>query len=340
MATTTIQSIFEMRKNGQFEEAYEAILPLYREHHGYYTTLCMFWTATDVMRLRIEAGRCAEAEQIFASLRGLYASLQDKDNTAAHTLTRLALLLATKEQDLAKLAMYPDNSSTGKSLSWEINPTELTFSLLDYMTDFGTCTLRDEDWQANEWNGHIVPSFAGRIISRVFHEVNELDDCNIDRLQMALDLVQLGLQRTPRNRHLLRYEANLTYRMGDNDRAIRLYRHLVGHYNDSYLFSELAAMVDDYVEQAALLSKAIMNQRSEAFAQKDRLTLATLLKEQYPQNAAFELAQVMQLRDSLGQRPNRTIIALQKDLEEVTPVTSADQHEFYQRLLQKRPICA
>lgn len=106
----TIQEIFEMRKNGQFEQAYQTVLPMYREHHGHYTTLCMFWTATDVMRLRIEAGKCDEAEQIFASLRNLYPSLQDRDRSAARTLNRLALLLATKEQELIKFNQYQNTS--------------------------------------------------------------------------------------------------------------------------------------------------------------------------------------------------------------------------------------
>ena len=93
MEKVTIQDIFEMRKNGQFEEAYAAVLPMYREHHGHYTTLCMFWTATDVCRLRIEKGRFEEAEQMIAALRNLYPSLQDRDGEAAKAIERLEKML-------------------------------------------------------------------------------------------------------------------------------------------------------------------------------------------------------------------------------------------------------
>lgn len=300
-----------MRKNGQFEQAYAAVLPMYREHHGHYTTLCMFWTATDVMRLRIEAGKCREAEQIMASLRHLYPNLQDKDMSAAHTLNRLALLLATKEQEMK----------------------EIQFSLLDYMKDFGNQYLTEDDWQASEWNGHVVPSMGTKIVSRIFHEVAEIT--SVERLEDALEMVQTGLQHAPRNKHLLRYEANLIYRLGDKDSAIRKYRQLIERSKDSYLFSELAGMIDDQQERAALLAKAIMNQRMEVFAQKDRLTLAELLKELFPQNAAYELQQVVQLRDSMGQHLNRTILGLQQELADVVPVTMADQREFYQRMIKR-----
>lgn len=339
--TTTIQDIFEMRKNGQFEQAYEAVLPMYREHHGHYTTLCMFWTATDVLRLRIDAGRCAEAEQIIASLRNLYPNLDDKEHSAAHTLNRLALQLATKEQELRKLQQYETKQYTGRSdadgakLSWEAMSEPLQFSLLDYMADFGTNYLSEQDWEPEEWNGHPVPSMGTKIISRIFHEVSEEDGENKDRLEAALEFVEMGLQHSPRNKHLLRYRANLIYRLGDRDRAVTLYRQLIKYSRDSYLFSELAGMIDDQQEQAALLSKAIMNQRAEVFAQKDRLTLAGLLKELFPQNAAFELQQVVQLRDSLGQRLNRTIQSLQQELANIVPVSGADQREFYMRMMKE-----
>ncbi len=299
-----------MRKNGQFEQAYAAVLPMYREHHGHYTTLCMFWTATDVMRLRIEAGKCHEAEQILASLRHLYPNLQDKDMSAARTLNRLALLLATKEQEMVRMRRMGGNSD-GDKLAWEVEPEEMQFSLLDYMKDFGNQYMAEDDWQASEWNGHVVPSMGTKIVSRIFHEVQSAE-CIVqsesrERLEDALEMVQTGLQHAPRNKHLLRYEANLIYRLGDKDSAIRKYRQLIERSRDSYLYSELAGMIDDQQEQAALLTKAIMNQRMEVFAQKDRLTLAGLLKELFPQNAAYELQQVVQLRDSMGQHLNRTM---------------------------------
>ena len=42
----TVKEVFELRKQGKIEEAYEAIRPMFAVHQGKYTTLCMFWTAS------------------------------------------------------------------------------------------------------------------------------------------------------------------------------------------------------------------------------------------------------------------------------------------------------
>lgn len=344
--TLTIQDIFEMRKRKQYEEAYQAVLPMYELHHGHYTTSCMFWTASDIMRLRIEAGKVAEAEQIMASLRQLYPNMQDKDYIAARAMNRLALQLATKEQEITKEQQYQGiryanwGKEDGAKLSWEIMPDPMTFSLLDYMVDFGVNYLSEEDWQMSEWNGHPVPSRGSKMISRIYHEVSTDKECSTDRLEAALEFVQMGLDHVPTNKHMLRYRANLLYRLGEKQQAIAIYRMLTERSRDAYLFSELAGMIDDHSERAALLSKAITSQRMEVFAQRDRLTLAELLKEYFPQNAAYELQQVAQLRDSLGQRYNRAMLGLQKELENVSPVSAADQQEFYQRLMKEQRMCA
>ena len=42
----TVKEVFDLRKQGKIEEAYEAIRPMFAVHQGKYTTLCMFWTAS------------------------------------------------------------------------------------------------------------------------------------------------------------------------------------------------------------------------------------------------------------------------------------------------------
>lgn len=65
----TVKDIFDLRKQGRIEEAYDAIRPMYAVHKGRYTTLCMFWTAADVFRLRLEQDRTEEAEKILEALK-------------------------------------------------------------------------------------------------------------------------------------------------------------------------------------------------------------------------------------------------------------------------------
>ena len=79
LSLMTVKEIFELRKRGQVEAAYEAIRPIYAAHKGRYTTLCMFWVASDVFKLRVEQGRIEEAEKIYWALKRLVPLLEEYD---------------------------------------------------------------------------------------------------------------------------------------------------------------------------------------------------------------------------------------------------------------------
>ena len=79
----TVKEIFELRRQGRIEEAYDAIRPLYAAHRGRYTTLCMFWTAADVFKLRLDQRRYDDAALILAALKRVLPAIDDKDGKAA-----------------------------------------------------------------------------------------------------------------------------------------------------------------------------------------------------------------------------------------------------------------
>lgn len=98
----TVQEVFELRRAGKVEEAYEAILPMYRVHHGKYTTLAMFWCAVDKMNLLLtrvagadETSLAAlhEAERIFLSLERLYPKMYDDQGSCKQTLDSMRIAL-------------------------------------------------------------------------------------------------------------------------------------------------------------------------------------------------------------------------------------------------------
>ena len=83
----TVKEIFELRREGRVEEAYNAILPMYRVHHGKYTSLAMFWCAVDMMNLLLgkavdqseeSLAALAEAEKIYLSLQRLAPKIIDE----------------------------------------------------------------------------------------------------------------------------------------------------------------------------------------------------------------------------------------------------------------------
>ena len=73
----TVKEVFDLRKQGRIEEAYEAIRPMYAAHKGRYTTLCMFWTAADVFKLRLEQKRVEEAEKILEALKRMLPRVEE-----------------------------------------------------------------------------------------------------------------------------------------------------------------------------------------------------------------------------------------------------------------------
>ena len=80
-----VKEIFAMRKQGRIEEAYEAIRPIYAVHKGRFTTLCMFWTAADVFKLRLEQKRIEEAEKIYEALKRMLPhvrKIEEEDSKA------------------------------------------------------------------------------------------------------------------------------------------------------------------------------------------------------------------------------------------------------------------
>jgi len=74
-----VRDIFAMRKDGRVEEAYELIREKYKTYHGHYTTLCMFWCASDVLQLRVEQGRMDEAQKILLALERMLPNMRDED---------------------------------------------------------------------------------------------------------------------------------------------------------------------------------------------------------------------------------------------------------------------
>ena len=95
----TVRDIFDLRKQGKIEEAYEAIRPMYAVHKGYYTSLCMYLTARDVLLLRLDQGRTAEAQKIYEALKRLIPSIEDKDGQVARFMEYAARRLEEAEGD-------------------------------------------------------------------------------------------------------------------------------------------------------------------------------------------------------------------------------------------------
>lgn len=94
----TVKEVFELRRQGHIEEAYNAILPRYRVHHGKYTSLAMFWCAADMMNLLLSRAvdttetslfSLQEAEKIYLSLQRLCSKIPDESGACRQTMLNL-----------------------------------------------------------------------------------------------------------------------------------------------------------------------------------------------------------------------------------------------------------
>ena len=107
----TVKEIFELRKEGRVEEAYNAILPMYRVHHGKSTSLAMFWCAVDMMNLLLgkavdqseeSISALAEAEKIYKSLHRQAPKIYDESGACAKAGENLGVALSAAIGDRRK----------------------------------------------------------------------------------------------------------------------------------------------------------------------------------------------------------------------------------------------
>jgi hypothetical protein len=98
----TVKEIFELRKEGKVEEAYNAILPMYKVHHGKYTSLAMFWCAVDMVNLLLgkvdgaspeSLAALTEAKKIYMSLQRLAPKIYDESGACAKAVENLGIAL-------------------------------------------------------------------------------------------------------------------------------------------------------------------------------------------------------------------------------------------------------
>jgi len=322
----TVKDVFELRKQGKIEEAYEAIRPMYAEHQGKYTTLCMFWTASDILKKRIQENHIQEAESIFRALLRVQPNIDDKDGKALTAMMHHALRLSE---------------------------ASAAFCMLDFVESLPIEALTDSDWQCgtSQDGRHQLPSTAQRLLTRAFHEIQTQmygdymtrkrplphDEVLASALKV-MPLLQEAMRRNPRDKHNQRYMAVVYTIMGERAKAVSIYRQLLTRCHDSYLYAELADLTDAPGPKAALLCRAIMNQRQENFRNGYRLALAHLLAGRDNPRAAYELQKCMATRQALGHPITRELQQLASQLSDVAPATDAQQQDFYRRMTEKYPV--
>lgn len=314
----TVKEVFDLRKEGKIEEAYAAIRPMYAVHQGKYTTLCMFWTAIDILKKRIQENRIGESEKIFESLLRIQPFIDDKDGKCHAAMLHAALLLDDKSQH---------------------------FQILDFIERYGVDKFRDPDWESHTTTSTDekgtnrslqLPSTAQRMLTRCFHAIQQHPDA--EHALKVMPLLEEALRRGPRHKNNQRYLAVVYNIIDEHEKSIAIYRRLLQRYHDSYLFAELAEQTENVGKKASLYCRAIQHQRQEKFRGSYRLALARLLLDRDNKRAAYEVQKCVTTRTALGFHNTRAINELLFKLKGVTPCSDSSQEIFYRKMAEKYPI--
>lgn len=109
----TVDEVFRLRKQGRIEEAYEAIRQLYAADKGPYTSLAMFWTATDVLKKRIEEGKADEAKKILLALERMLPRVPDEEGWVRSAFEKCQALIGKDEKRQEQSAEGPEHLQLG-----------------------------------------------------------------------------------------------------------------------------------------------------------------------------------------------------------------------------------
>ena len=315
----TVKDVFELRKQGRIEEAYEAIRPMYAVHKGKYTTLAMFWTGSDILRKRLTEKRHTEARKVFEALLRVLPSIDDKDGKAHASIMGSAVLLGEQVPG---------------------------FDILSFIGNYASQHLTEADWQGftpspkegepEDKRRFPLPSNAQRLLTLAFHQLRRQPTA--DNALIIMPMLQEAIRRRPYDKNHQRQMAVVYSIMNEREKAANIYRQLLTRYHDSWLYADLAQLTDDPGHKAALLCQAITHQRQKQFRSGYHLQLAQLLADRDPSRAAYELQQCIAIRKSQGHPITKAISELSDRLSSAQPTTMAAQSDFYRRMAEKYGI--
>ncbi len=109
----TINEVFGLRNQGRKEEAYEAARAIHVTDKSPYASAAMFWTAVDMLKMRVGEDRMEEARKIYMALERLLANQKDEKGWMHAALKKCNTLIEKDEKRSKRLAEGPEHLQTG-----------------------------------------------------------------------------------------------------------------------------------------------------------------------------------------------------------------------------------
>ena len=187
----TVNDVFELRKQGRIEEAYDAIRPLYAKDKGARTSLAMFWTAVDILRARTGEGRIDEAHKIMLALERMLPNVQDKTGWVQDAFNNCQQLLEKVERRERTLTEGPEHLQTG---IWGEDLAAAFLREKGYV-------IMERDWHSNHRDIDIIARDGDEL---VFVEVKTRRNSDFGDPIMAVDAKKRRNLRLAMN-HYIKY---------------------------------------------------------------------------------------------------------------------------------------
>ena len=182
----TVKEIFDLRKQGRIEEAYDAIRPMYAANKGRYTSLCMFWTAADVFKLRLEQQRIDEATKILEALKRMLPRVEEI-NKELDAQRQTAPANTDTRSDEAKLPWdNNDRLSNGNAAARFIDYAERRLIAMH------PCSTQSEDF-SNKFSSDFE---AQKPTNEKENPINQVNPCSVD-LNSAQQAVLTAIRQNP-----------------------------------------------------------------------------------------------------------------------------------------------
>ena len=170
----TTKEIFELRRQGLTEQAYEAARQMYAVDKCPQASSAMFWTAADMLKASVEEGHIEEATKILLALERLLPNVPDEEGWVRSAYERCEQLLKSKR---SKKAGYDDVSEHTKTGTWGEKVA------IEYLRDQGYVIL-ERDWHSGHRDIDIIAQ-QGQVI--VFVEVKTRRNTEFTTPEQAVD---------------------------------------------------------------------------------------------------------------------------------------------------------
>jgi Holliday junction resolvase-like predicted endonuclease len=172
----TLNDVYELRRQGNIEDAYNAAREVYAHDKGPQASKAMFWAAVDMLRHEVSKGNITEAEKIFKAIERLLINIGSPDDNMTDAIKRCGTMLHKERQN----ADSKNNFSTPTHHQTGVWGEEMAVA---YLREKGYVIL-ERDWHSSHRDIDIIAQQRDCI---VFVEVKARRNNDLMEPEQAVD---------------------------------------------------------------------------------------------------------------------------------------------------------